>query len=178
MKKIINIFFLLSVVFASSCIEQEFIYETYDGSVVEFDATVLNAPAPGLNYPILTRIPSYGFQVVSTGPIPQRDPIITRTSGQISFRVNFVSAHRSTDQTINYTVVADATTAVAGVHYGQLSGTLTIPANSSYGDFVVNVLDPGPGTGSVDLVVQLEGNGSDILPNENYKTLGIRISQQ
>ncbi len=155
----------------SSCIEQDFAYETYDGSVVEFDATVLNSPAPGKTFPLLTRVPSYGF------PVSSSNKAINKSAGSIKFRVNFVSAQRPTDVSINYSVVSEETTAVAGTHYST-SGSFVIPANSSYGELEVMVLNNQTSSSTpVNLVLQLEGNGSDVEVSENFKLLGIRIAQ-
>ncbi|MER3498071.1 MAG: DUF4843 domain-containing protein [Chitinophagaceae bacterium] len=165
-----NIFSLLivSLIMLSSCIKQDHIIFTNE--LVEFDATVLNTPATGKNFPILTRVPVYG------SPVSTSNPSITRTSGTIKFRVNLVGPQFSTDQTIAYSVVTSETTAVAGTHY-TTPGTLVIPANSSFGELVVNVLNPGVSSSTpVILVLQLEGN-DQIKPSENYKRLGISISQ-
>ncbi|MFX6702254.1 hypothetical protein ABTH29_20360, partial [Acinetobacter baumannii] len=68
------------------------------------------------------------------------------------------------------------TTAVAGTHYSALSGTGVIPANSSFGYVNVTILNPGPGTGTVDLVLQLTSN-STYTAAVNYAKVGLRISQ-
>ncbi|SFT64485.1 hypothetical protein SAMN04489724_1385 [Algoriphagus locisalis] len=169
MKSLKYVVILVALAF-SSCIEQELAYETFDGSVVEFDATVLNSPSPGKVFPLLTRVPNYGFPVTSS------NPVISESSGTVRFRVNFVSAHRTSDVTINYSVVSGETTAVEGVHYST-PGTLVIPANSSYGELEVQTLPNDTDATPVTLVLQLEGNGSDVLPSENFKQLGISISQ-
>lgn len=169
MKKVINIllFIPLLALTLSSCIENEPVL--FDKSLAEFDATVWNAPAAGINYPLLTRVPGYGRAAVTA------DPLITRTSGAINFRVNLVSAQLSSDQVLNISVVSDKTTAISGTHF-NIPATVTIPANSSYGEFTVTVLNPGATTGSVDLVLQIDGNET-VKPSENFKKLGIRIAQ-
>lgn len=170
MKRIINLIFVIHVLLfgLSSCIENEPI--VFTGSVAEFDATVWNNPATGLTYPILTRVAGYGRPVSTTA-----DPLITRTSGDIRFRVNLVSAQFDTDQVLNVSVVTDGTTAVAGTHY-TVPTTVTIPANSSFGEVTVTVLNPGASSGSRDLILQIDGNDT-VKPNENFKRLGIRIAQ-
>lgn len=171
MKRIVNTILLVVPVLMfslSSCIENEPIL--FEETVAEFDATVWNAPAVGVNYPILTRVAGYGRAVSTT-----LDPLINRSSGDIKFRVNLVSAQLSTDQTLSVSVVTGNTTAVAGTHY-TIPASVTIPANSSFGELTVTVLNPGPGTGSVDLVVQIDGNEA-VKPSENFKRLGIRIAQ-
>ncbi|MGM0944559.1 MAG: DUF4843 domain-containing protein [Bacteroidota bacterium] len=172
MKSIYKVFLFALVAFSlGSCIEQDFAYEIYDGSVVEFDATVLNGPAPGEDFPIVNRLPAYGFALNTSRPF------ITESSGTITFRVNFVSAQRPNDETITYSVVADKTTAVEGVHYNT-SGSFVIPANSSFGEVTVELLEGDNGTSPVTLVLELNGNGSDIAASENFKRLGISIAQQ
>lgn len=144
---------------------------------VEFDATVLNTPITGQTYPVLSRVPAYGAAVVSS------NPSITRTSGTVKFRVNLVGAKQSSDQTINYRVVSNPTlptgvnAAVAGTHFN--TGTsFVIPANASFGELTINVLNPGVSSATpVGLVIELLGN-NDVRPSENYKFLGIQISQQ
>jgi len=169
MKQFLKLFFISGLVVLSSCIKQD--DKAYDGGPkVEFDAAVLNAPATGKTFPILTRVPLYG--VSQTGA----NPAITRTSGTIRFRVNLVGPQASTDRTINYTVVQSESTAVQGTHY-TTPGTLVIPANSSFGELTINVLNPGVSSPTpVILVIELTGNDG-IAPSENYKRLGISISQ-
>jgi hypothetical protein len=172
MKKIIYYLIAALLIFnLSSCIKND--EKIFAGSVVEFDATVLNTPATGKKFPILTRVPGYGRPVYTGSPA---DPLITRTSGTIKFRVNLVGPQRSTDQTINYQVVSAETTGIAGTHY--TTGTsFVIPANSSFGEVTVNILNPGVSSSTPRiLVLELLGN-SEIPPSANYKFLGISINQ-
>lgn len=161
----------------------------YDGPPqIEFDATSLNAVASGKTYPFLVRVPGYGRPVITTANAATgvvADPLLTRTSGTVKFRVNLITAQQNTDQVITYRVVATekdatgadvpATTAVSGVHY-TTSGTFTIPANSSYGEITVQILNPGATSGTKDLVLELVGNGT-VKATANYSKLGLRISQ-
>ncbi len=170
MKRRIFNFILLTatVVSLGSCTKNDPILFT--GSNVEFDATVLNTPATGSTYPLLVRVPAFGFAVAAA------NPSITRASGAIGFRINLVSAQFDTDQVLNISVVTDKTTAVAGTHY-IIPTTVTIPAKSSYGTLTVTVVNPGVSSLTpVDLVVQIDGN-DQVKPSENYKRLGIRIAQ-
>lgn len=167
MKKIFALLFVLGAFFTTSCIEQE--YPVWTGSVVEWDATVVNNPAPGKTFPLLTRQPRPTF------PLATADALITRASGVVRLRVNFVSPQRSSDETITYKVVTEETTAVAGTHY-NMSGTAVIPANSSFVDVEIQILNPGATSGVRDLVLELEGNAT-IQPSEKYKRVGIRIAQ-
>lgn len=172
MKKIIALLFVLGVFFTSSCIEQN--YVTWNGAVIEWDATVMNNPAPGRVYPLLARQPRPTFALVTTGAAA--DPLITRASGTVTLRVNFVAPQRSSDETITYRVVTEGTTAVRGTHF-NVSGTAVIPANSSFADVTIQVLNPGVASATpVDLVLELEGNAT-IQPSEKYKLVGVRIAQ-
>lgn len=152
----------------TGCIKQD--DKTFKGLVAEFDAAVLNSPAVGKTFPILTRVPIYGV-AVSTA-----NPLITRTSGTIKFRVNLVGAQSSSARTIPVSVVAGETTAVDGTHY-TISNTITIPANSSFGELTVNVINPGTSSTTPRIVVFELGDGSEIKASANYKRLGISIAQ-
>ncbi|MBO9657481.1 MAG: DUF4843 domain-containing protein, partial [Chitinophagaceae bacterium] len=142
---------------------------TLNGEFVEIDATVLNNPASGKDFPLLTKIPADGRPVITT------DANLTRTSGLVKLRVNLVAPQRGTAERLTYKVIPAETTAVAGTHY-NISGTLEIPANSSFGYIEVQVLNPGPTTGTKDLVLELESNSS-LKSNPNYNKVGLRIAQ-
>lgn len=156
---------LALAVSAVGCIENEPILFT--DSIAEFDATVWNAPAVGRNYPIITRVVGFGRAATTA------DPLITRTTGTMNVRVNLVSGQFEQDQVLNVSVVSDATTAIAGTHY-TMPTTVTIPANTSFAQLPITIVNPVTGTGTVDLVVQIDGN-EIIKPSENFKRLGIRI---
>lgn len=169
-------FLLVAIValFAFSCIENDEII--YEKSVVEFDAATWNAKSVvdgvAKNYTLLTRRPNYG-QFVSTS-----NPVITRASGTITLRVNLVGPHRPEQTEVAYKIVAEETTAVAGTHYSPLAGKVTIPANSSFGEVSIPILNPGvSSTTAVRLVLELVGN-ENLPANENYKRIGISINQQ
>ena len=165
---------LVSLLF-SSCIKED--VKTYQGgTVVEFDAAVFNSVAAGFTYPILTRASGYG-RAVSTS-----DASITRTSGQVKLRVNLVGPQRSTVEVISYQVLTVTPTSpnllgVSGTHYNT-SGTFTIPANSSFGEVVINILDPGASsTIPREVHLELQGSSTDIKASQNYKKIAIRIAQ-
>ncbi len=165
---------LASSIFLMSCIENDPV--VFKDTVVEFDAAVWNTPATGVTYPILTRVPGYGRAVSTNATAPSvADPLITRTSGNISFQLNLVGAQTGSDRTVAVSVVSTGTTAVAGTHY-TLPASVTIPANSSFGILTVTVLNPGATSGTRDLIIQIDG-GTDVKPSENYKTIGLRIAQ-
>lgn len=167
MKRFSGILLIFISLFNFSCIEQE--YPLFKDSLVEWDATVMNNPVLGKDFPLLVRVPRPTFALAPS------DPLITRRTGTLNLRVNFVSPQKGNDEIISLRIVTDETTAVEDVHY-SVNGQVTIEANSSFADVQVQILDPGPGTGSVDLVLELIGN-SVIRPSEKYKRIGIRISQ-
>lgn len=70
------------------------------------------------------------------------------------------------------------TNAASGVNYGALSGSVTIPANSSYGFIEVQLLDAGSNAGQGRFLgIQLDSSGT-VLPSLNYRTLGMVIDQR
>lgn len=157
--KILLRFVLMGVVMLtqSSCFkENDFLWNK---TVVEFQATVVTSLAVGKTYPLLA---------------------VKNGAGTMITQVNLVGAQRSNDEVIKFSVDKDNTTAVEGVHYNLKGGTFTIPAKSSMGSCSVDILTATAPTSTtaktVDLVLTLEGNGSDIGPNENYKKVGYRIS--
>lgn len=152
----------------TSCIKDDAVI--LEGAFVEWDAATYNANAVGQTFPFLTRVPRYGEAQNNA------DPALTRTAGTVKFRVNLVGAHRSTPTEVTYRVVADKTTAVAGTHFVAPAGKVTIPANSSYGEVSIDILNAAPSAGTKDLVLELVGGG-DVKPSENEKFLGIRIAQ-
>ncbi|QMW04137.1 DUF4843 domain-containing protein [Spirosoma foliorum] len=152
-------FVMISVVLftQTSCFkENDFLFDSK--TLVEFQATVVTSLAVGKTYPLLTT---------------------KNGAGTLITQVNLVGAQRAKDEVIKFSVDKDNTTAIEGVHYNLKGGTFTIPAKSSFGDCTVEILTGAAPTGTtktVDLVLILEGNGSDITPNENYKKVGYRIS--
>ena len=171
MKKIQIILALLAVVFASSCIKNDqAVFD--DQRIVEFDAASWNANGAGVAYPILTRVPGYGRASVSS------DPLLTRNSPGIKkFRVNLVGGQSPTPINVFYREYT-GTTATKNVHY-NFSGQLTIPANSSFGEMEVEILNPGaPATqGPVDLNIILTGAESGVTSSVNYRIISLRIAQ-
>jgi len=152
-------FVLIGVVLLTqtSCFkENDFLFNKK--TVVEFQATVVTSLAVGKTYPLLP---------------------VKNGAGTLTNQVNLVGVQRSKDEVIKFSVDKDNTTAVEGIHYSVKGGTFTIPANASMGNCTIDILTGAAPTGTtktVDLVLILEGNGSDILPNENYKKVGYRIS--
>ncbi|MDI9864775.1 DUF4843 domain-containing protein [Flectobacillus longus] len=158
MKKIFGIVLaLMTTLFMSSCFKdsQSVFDSTY---LVEFQDAVVTSPATSLGktYPIISVANGAGLQ--------------TR-------RINLVGRQRPNQESIKFSVDTKESTAVEGVHYSLEGGVVTLAANSSFGDCKFNILRAPSATGTnVLLVLVLEGNGSDIKPNENYKRLGFRIN--
>lgn len=172
MKKLQIIIGLFALVFSSSCIKNELpVFD--DQTVVEFDAASWNANGPGLFYPILTRVPGYGRAVLSS------DPLLTRTNPGIKkFRVNLVGPQNPNPVRVFFATFA-GTTATENVHYRTLGGELTIPANSSFGEMEVEILNPGPPAtpGPVDLNIILTGGDNGVTSSVNYRVIALRIAQ-
>ena len=152
MKKLLYILPLALVLVLSSCIEQN--YPVWEGALVEFQDAVVRAPVTGQKYPRIT---------------------VANTVGAVNLQVNLIGAHRTSDETITYTVVQNGTTAVSGTDY-TASGSLVIPAGSSVGTLTVTVNNTGKIGGSVDLLLELVGNnliGSSV----NHNQVQIRITR-
>lgn len=152
----------------SSCVKNEEILFT--GLVVEWDGATYNARSSGKEYTLFTRVPLYG------GAVNNSQPLITRKSGTVKLRVNLVGEQRGTATEIGYRVVATETTAVAGTHY-TTGSTVVIPANSSFGEVEVKILDAGAAAGVKTLVLELTGN-TEIQPSNRHKQIGLSINQQ
>jgi len=172
MKKIINFCIAIATVtLFGSCVKNEL--PVFTAPIVEFDAAAWNANGAGLTYPILTRVPGYG-RAASTA-----DPLLTRTSPGIKkFRVNLIGQQLTTDAEVFVTVFSTGTTAVVGRHYTQFAQSVKIPANTSFGEFSIEILNPGTSSATpVDLNISLSGGNNGIKVSENYKIIGLRISQ-
>jgi hypothetical protein len=174
MKKRLNIIIILcTAIVLGSCTKNEL--PVYTKAVVEFDAATWNANSAGRTYPILTRVPGYNR------PVATSDPLLTRNSPGIKkFRVNLVGKQFAEPVTLQYDLFNGngGSTAVEGKHF-KISRTLTIPANSSFGEMEVEILNPGAppaGQTSVDILLILnsvEGIESSV----NYRVLGLRVAQ-
>jgi hypothetical protein len=176
MKKIITLILaIITISLMGSCVKNEL--PVFTAPVVEFDAASWNANAAGLSFPILSRVPGYGRAVISTGATP--DPLLTRTSPGIKkFRVNLIGQQLPTDTDV-YVIHNNVTsTAVAGTHYRSYTPVVKIPANSSYGEVEVEILNPGV-TGvarTLELIVSSGTNG--VMSNPNYDRIRLNIAQQ
>lgn len=168
-KNIIQLLLIIAAMFSiTGCIKQDDIL--IKDLQVEFDAASWNARGAGVTYPIITRLPPYGMPLAAT------DPLITRASGTIRFRVNLIGAQQATQQTLNFSVVASGTTAVSGTHF-TIPGTIIVPPNSSFGEAVINIINPGVSSATpVILVLEVTGN-SLVKPATELNKIGVQISQ-
>ncbi|MEN9684717.1 MAG: hypothetical protein RLZZ28_503 [Bacteroidota bacterium] len=169
MKKIFTSSILLFMLALTGCVKNDLtVYQ--DAAKVEWDAASWNANAVGVAYPFMTRVPT------QNAATPTSQPLLTRTTGTVQLRVNLVGNQRNADTEFTYAVSASESTAIAGTHYTAPSGKGIIPANSSFGFVTITILNPGAGTGSVDLVLQLTDNTA-FQASVNYAKLGLRIAQ-
>ncbi len=173
MKKILNIFSILSItMLLSSCFNDSKVI--FNSSLVEFDAAVITAPLAGLTYPVIAT---------------------TNNRGALTQKINLVAAQRTKAETITVVVDEAATTAtiialsklptpiigipaVAGLHYTlDSSGSFVIPEKTSSTNMTFSILAAPANAGRFAILVfTLKGNGTDIKPSENYKTLAYRIA--
>lgn len=163
---------IATVLTFSSCIKNDL--AVWTTSTIEFDAATWNTNAAGRAYPILTRVAGYG-RAASTA-----DPTLTRTAPGIKkFRVNLVGKQFDQPKTITFELYGGngGSTAVEGKHY-KITRQVVIPANSSFGELEVEILNPGPQTGvtSVDLLLTLTDVGG-VPVSLNYSIIGLRIAQ-
>jgi hypothetical protein len=194
MKKTIITSIILALFF-TSCIKNDPVIVS--GSVAEFDATALNANAAGLTYPIIGRNPGYGRVANTT------DSTLRRYAQTIRLRVNLVGPQSGSDQTVGYTLftaspittfampatitaqtpAAAAATlnvslAAAGTDFTALSGTLTIPKNSSFGYLDLPILAKAATAGEGRFIGITLNNAGSIKASVNYSQLGLVIDQR
>ena len=160
---------IVAIALLDGCIKNEL--TVFTGGVVEFDAASWNANGAGLTYPILTRISGYG-RAANTS-----DALLTRTNtGVKKFRINLIGQQLPTDTDI-FVVLGSGTTAQVDKHF-KIKTPVRIPAKSSFGELEVEILNPGTSSATpVDLNLTLSGGSGTVKVSENYKTIGLRISQ-
>ena len=169
MKRIYTIILgLLTITLFDSCVKNEL--PVFTDAVVEFDAAAWNANGAGLTYPILTRVAGYGRAVSSA------DPLLSRTNtGVKKFRINLIGKQLLTDTDV-FVILGTGSTAQAEKHF-RIKTPVRIPAKSSFGELEVEILNPGTSSTPVDLNLTISGGSNNIKISENYKTIGLRISQ-
>jgi hypothetical protein len=171
MKRITTLLLAIATVsLLGSCVKNEL--PVFTAPVAEFDAASWNANAAGLSFPILTRVPGYGRPTSAT------DPLLTRTSPGIKkFRVNLIGQQLSTETEVYVIMNSVTSTAVAGTHYRSFTPIVRIPANSSYGEVEVDVLNPGVAGAARTLELILSSGTNGIKSNPNYNKIRLSIAQ-
>lgn len=165
--------FILAIATVSllgSCVKNEL--PVFTAPVAEFDAATYNANAAGLSFPILTRVPGYGRAASAS------DPLLTRTSPGIKkFRVNLVGQQMPTETEVYVIMNSVTSTAVAGTHYRSFTPIVKIPANSSFGEVEVDILNPGVSGAARTLELILSSGTNGIKSNPNYNRIRLSIAQ-
>lgn len=195
MKKNIITSIILALFFSTGCIKNDPVIIA--GVVAEFDATAVNANAAGLTYPILGRNPGYGRAANTT------DSTLRRYAQIIRLRVNLVGAQSMQDQTVGYSLFTTApiatfampatitgqtpsaaaatlnvSLAASGTDFTALSGTLTIPKNSSFGYLDLPILAKTATAGEGKFIGITLNNSGTIQASVNYSQLGLVIDQR
>jgi hypothetical protein len=195
MKKNIITAIILSLFFFTGCIKNDPVIVA--AAVAEFDATAVNANAAGLTYPILGRNPGYG-RVANTS-----DSTLRRYAQTIRLRVNLVGPQSAIDETVGYTLFTtlpvttfampatitgqlpaaaaaplNVSLAVAGTDFTALSGTLTIPKNSSFGYLDLPILAKAATAGEGRFIGLTLNNLGTVKASVNYSQLGLVIDQR
>ena len=194
MKNKLLLISLLSICFLPACIKNEQVI--FKGAQLEFDAASWNANAAGLSYPIIPRNLPLGRVA---GP---SDSTLRRYPHTVVIRVNLIGAQSPEDRSMTYEVFGSPITsvsfpatitgqtpaapaatlavsnAVAGTHYAPLSGTVTIPANSSFGYINLQILNPGPSAGQARFIGLRLLSSSNMTPAVNYREIGLVIDQR
>lgn len=165
--------FILAIATVSllgSCVKNEL--PVFTAPVAEFDAATWNANAAGLSFPILTRVPGYGRAAAAT------DPLLTRTSPGIKkFRVNLIGQQLPTETEVYVIRNSETSTAVAGTHYRSFTPVVKIPANSSFGEVEVDILNPGVAGAARTLELILSSGTNGVTSNPNYNKIRLSIAQ-
>jgi hypothetical protein len=179
----------LSAILFTSCIKEN--APVFEQNVVEIDAAAYNGTFGLLPFPIILQVPSAPGR-----PIAGSDVICKQNIGTVDLRVNLIGKQRSTPTVINYTTFnpttvagfpasgnisygttpVPAANAVSGTHY-TTSGTLTIPANSSFGNIRLVVINTMSLVNQTRLV-GLELTGGDVAPSVNYRRIVMAIDQR
>lgn len=126
-------------------------------AIVEFEDATTASNAAGKNYPLLSAA-------------------LTRDSGVLEYRINLLGEQLNENQALAFRVIEEETTAEEGIHYSLPDGNIaTLEALSSFAYLKVLIPDFTPGTGSVQLVLELTGN-EEVKPSETYKRIGLLIN--
>jgi hypothetical protein len=154
--KLLVLYLVATCLFTSCFSEKDNVFDEIN-SFVEFNDAVIRTPAAGRTYPLIA---------------------VNKGTGIQTARVNLVGKQRDNSETIKVSVETASTTAIEGVHYRLVNnGNVSISEKNSFGNFQIEILNvPAEAGKTVDVVLLIEGNGSNILPNENYKRIGYRIN--
>ena len=171
MKRITTLILAIATVsLFGSCVKNEL--PVFTAPVAEFDAATWNANAAGLNFPILTRVPGYGR------PVAASDPALSRTSPGIKkFRVNLIGQQLATETEVYVIMNSVTSTAVAGTHFRSFTPVVKIPANSSFGEVEVDILNPGVAGAARTLELILSSGKNGVTSNPNYNKIRLSIAQ-
>lgn len=197
MRNILSVCAIASL-FLVGCIKNDPV--VFNGALAEFDAASYNANSLGVVYPIIPRVPVFGRVAGTT------DSTLRRYAQTVRLRINLIGPQSAKAETVGYetfaspliapadSLVFPATitgqtpaaasaklkvfTAVSGSDYSALSGTVTIPANSSFGYLDVPLLAKSATPGTARFIgLRLNNNGS-IKPSVNYSEVGLLIDQR
>jgi hypothetical protein len=171
MKRITTLILAIATVsLLGSCVKNEL--PVFKAPVAEFDAASWNANGAGLTFPILTRVPGYGRAASAA------DPLLTRTSPGIKkFRVNLIGQQMPTETEVYVIMNSVTSTAVAGTHYRSFTPVVKIPANTSFGEVEVEILNPGVAGAARTLELILSSGTNGIKSNPNYNRIRLSIAQ-
>jgi len=112
-----------------------------------------------------------GPDVVAFFPLQLQTRVV---NNQAVVQVQLIGPQRSSDLSVRFSVDG-ASTAVAGTHYNiATSSPVTIPANSSTANIVINMVPGSLAAGEVRLLLTLEG-ADGVAPAENLKRSTIFI---
>jgi hypothetical protein len=161
-------------------------------NIAELDVASYNANFGSQPFYFTTRQPLPGRAVLSA------DAFIARTASVASFRVNMTGSQKTTPIKVKYqtfivgpanvntnvaygapiSATLTAIDAVAGTHYGTVSGVCTIPPNSSFGTIDIPIINSGVSSLQTAILGIELLNGGDIKVSENYKKVAFAISQK
>ncbi len=99
-------------------------------------------------------------------------------TGEVALNVQLISPHLPEDKQFSVSVVDSTTTAQAGVHYNLVTETFAIPANSSFGEVVVDVNSAGLAPGTAEQLTLLLGPSQDgeVTPAANFERFTMIIA--
>lgn len=119
-----------------------------------------------------------GYRILTSSPITTFDfpaTVATVTTSAATCGTSAIFAAQLPAVAAGTLAISNA---VSGTHFGALSGKVTIPANSSFGNIQIQLLNSIASAGQGRFLgIQLDSTGT-ILPSLNYRTLGLVIDQR